>query len=41
MNLNAALADRPGRSDYARARDSIREIVLSRGAAKSGLMMAK
>lgn len=41
VNLNAALADRPGRSDYARARDSIREIVLSRGAAKSGLMMAK
>ncbi|MGW2387981.1 CapA family protein [Streptomyces lydicamycinicus] len=41
VNLNAALADRPGRSDYARARDSIREIVLSRGAAKSGLIMAK
>ncbi|MCX4635272.1 CapA family protein [Streptomyces sp. RPA4-5] len=41
VNLNAALTDRPGRSDYARARDSIREIVLSRGAAKSGLMMAK
>ncbi|MFD5394952.1 CapA family protein [Streptomyces sp. NPDC127097] len=41
VNLNAALAERPGRSDYARARDSIREIVLSRGAAKSGLIMAK
>ncbi|GAA2589728.1 CapA family protein [Streptomyces tubercidicus] len=41
VNLNAALAGQPGRSDYAQARDSIREIVLSRGAAKSGLIMAK
>ncbi|WP_347239995.1 hypothetical protein [Streptomyces lydicus] len=41
MNLNAALAAQPGRSDYARARDSIRDIVLSRGAAKSGLIMAR
>ncbi|MGA5560490.1 CapA family protein [Streptomyces platensis] len=41
VNLNAALAAQPGRGDYARARDSIREIVLSRGAAKSGLIMAK
>ncbi|MGY5133128.1 CapA family protein [Streptomyces nigrescens] len=41
VNLNAALAAQPGRSDYARARDSIRDIVLSRGAAKSGLIMAK
>lgn len=41
MNLNAALAGQPGRSDYVQARDSIREIVLSRGAAKSGLIMAK
>ncbi|MEU8680081.1 CapA family protein [Streptomyces sp. NPDC048611] len=41
VNLNAALAGQPGRGDYARARDSIRDIVLSRGAADSGLMMAK
>ncbi|WP_435860837.1 CapA family protein [Streptomyces nigrescens] len=41
VNLNAALAAQPGRSDYARARDSIRDIVLSRGAAESGLIMAK
>lgn len=41
VNLNAALAGQPGRSDYVQARDSIREIVLSRGAAKSGLIMAK
>ncbi|AWN30799.1 CapA family protein [Streptomyces sp. NEAU-S7GS2] len=41
VNLNAALAAQPGRSDYARARDSIRDIALSRGAAKSGLITAK
>ncbi|MFB6439441.1 CapA family protein [Streptomyces sp. NPDC056411] len=41
VNLNAALAAQPGRGDYARARDAIREVVLSRGAAKSGLIMAK
>lgn len=40
VNLNAALARQPGRSDYVRARDAIRTIVLSRGAARSGLIMA-
>lgn len=41
VNLNAALAEQPGRSDYAKARNDIRAVVLSRGAAKSGLIMAK
>ncbi|MFI2184517.1 hypothetical protein [Streptomyces sioyaensis] len=40
MNLNAALARQPGRSDYVRARDAIRTIVLSRCAARCGLIMA-
>ncbi|MFI9077135.1 hypothetical protein ACIGW8_11680 [Streptomyces sioyaensis] len=40
VNLNAALARQPGRSDYVRARDAIRTIVLSRGAGRSGLIMA-
>ncbi|WP_342593491.1 hypothetical protein [Streptomyces inhibens] len=41
VNLNAALAEQPGRGDCAKARDSIRDIALSRGGAKDGLMMAK
>jgi len=41
VNLNAALALEPGRSDYLRARDAIRKVVPSRGAARSGLIMTK
>ncbi|WP_254068914.1 hypothetical protein [Streptomyces sp. TM32] len=41
VNLNAALARRPGRSDYVRARDALRNVELSRGAARSGLIMTK
>ncbi|MFI1618049.1 CapA family protein [Streptomyces lydicus] len=41
VNLNAALAAQPGRGDYARARDAIRDAVLARGADRSGLIMAK
>ncbi|MEV7467119.1 CapA family protein [Streptomyces kronopolitis] len=41
VNLNAALARQPGRADYLRARDAIRTIVLSRGAARNGLIMSK
>ncbi|MGW6706187.1 CapA family protein [Streptomyces sp. NPDC054956] len=41
VNLPAALAEHPGREDYESARDAITEAVLSRGAAKDGLIAAK
>ncbi|WP_407548959.1 CapA family protein [Streptomyces sp. Pv4-95] len=41
VNLPDALAREPGRTDYSAARDSIRDIVFSRGAAKDGLIMSK
>ncbi|WP_374777220.1 CapA family protein [Streptomyces sp. NBC_01310] len=41
VHLPDALAKDPGRDDYESARDDISEAVLSRGAAKDGLTMAK
>ncbi|MFI8100682.1 CapA family protein [Streptomyces sp. NPDC086023] len=41
VNLPEALAKDPGRDDYETARDVIREAVLSRGAAKDGLVMGR
>ncbi|MCX5610872.1 MULTISPECIES: CapA family protein [unclassified Streptomyces] len=41
VNLPAALAKDPDQSDYETAQDAITEAVLSRGAAKDGLTMAK
>ncbi|MEU9251959.1 CapA family protein [Streptomyces sp. NPDC048270] len=41
VNLPAALAENPGDGEYETARDAITEAVLSRGAAKDGLTMAK
>ncbi|MFJ4779956.1 CapA family protein [Streptomyces sp. NPDC088762] len=41
VNLPATLAKDPDRDDYERAQDAISEAVLSRGAAKDGLTMAK
>ncbi|MEU9145613.1 CapA family protein [Streptomyces sp. NPDC048349] len=41
VNLPAALAEDPDRSEYETAQDAITEAVLSRGAAKDGLTLAK
>ncbi|UGY90752.1 CapA family protein [Streptomyces gobiensis] len=41
VNLPRALADNPDRAEYVRARDTIRNAVLSRGAAKDGLTMGR
>ncbi|MFJ6748941.1 MULTISPECIES: CapA family protein [unclassified Streptomyces] len=41
VNLGAATVRRAGRTAYTTARDSIRDAVLSRGAAKDGLTMAE
>ncbi|OEJ34652.1 CapA family protein [Streptomyces subrutilus] len=41
VNLPAALDENPGHGDYETARDAVTEAVLSRGAAKDGLTMAK
>ncbi|MFI5669689.1 CapA family protein [Streptomyces sp. NPDC051704] len=41
VNLPAALAQDPGDEEYETARDAVGEAVLSRGAAKDGLTMAK
>ena len=41
VNLPRALERHPQREDYVRARDAIREVVLSRGAAKDGLTMGR
>ncbi|UUU38791.1 CapA family protein [Streptomyces sp. NBC_00162] len=41
VNLPAALAKDPDQSDYETAQDAITEAVLSRGAAKDGLIVAK
>ncbi|MEU6083516.1 CapA family protein [Streptomyces sp. NPDC047108] len=40
VNLGEALRGDPGREDYRKVRDSIREAVMSRGAADDGLVMA-
>lgn len=40
VNLNDALSRDPGREDYRRVRDGIRDAVLRRGAAADGLTMA-
>ncbi len=41
VNLSATLAENPGHGEYESAQDAITEAVLSRGAAKDGLTMAK
>ncbi|MFD4246170.1 CapA family protein [Streptomyces sp. NPDC058525] len=41
VNLPATLAENPGQDEYEAAQDAITEAVLSRGAAKDGLTMAK
>ncbi|MGR4881248.1 CapA family protein [Streptomyces sp. LARHCF249] len=41
VNLPATLAENPDQDEYETARDAITEAVLSRGAAKDGLTMAK
>ncbi|MGP3689600.1 CapA family protein [Streptomyces sp. IBSNAI002] len=41
VNLPATLAEHPGQGEYEDAQDAVTEAVLSRGAAKDGLTMAK